>query len=135
MESSDIGHDEPQVDQDKDFGWIRDSVEPQINKIIHRSWDTFGDATTEEPCSAYISDGYPQAFDAALRLESRNISRQDAPSNVVPYEVLITVCYRMSPYYDPWAEWASSACSTLRRATALYSSATRVIMEASNRQL
>lgn len=97
MESSDIGHDELQLDQDEDIWGIGDFIEPQGKEKIHRSWDTFRDNTDKEPCSAYISEGRPQVFDEALRLQSKNTSGNDTPSNVVQYKLLITVWYHWHP--------------------------------------
>jgi hypothetical protein len=96
VESSDIEHDEPQIDQEEDIWGFGDSIEPQGKEIIHRSWDTFGDNAGGEPCSAYISEGRPEVFDAALRLQSRNTSGKDTPSSVVQYRLLINVCYQLA---------------------------------------
>lgn len=94
VESSDLGHDGSQVDEDEDIWRFGDLVEPEGNEIIHRSWDNFGDnAGVEEPCSAYISEGPPQVFDAALRLQRRKTSSKDATSNIVQSKLLTTVCY------------------------------------------
>lgn len=94
VESSDLGHDESHVDQDEDIWRIGDLVEPKGNEIIHRCWDNFGDnAGEEEPCSAYISEGRPQVFDAALRLQRRKTLSKDASSNIVQSKLLTTVCY------------------------------------------
>ncbi len=50
------------------------SVTAPAKEIIYRSWDTFTDLMTTDPCSAYISEHGSPAFDAALRLQAKNDS-------------------------------------------------------------
>ncbi|KAI9877847.1 MAG: hypothetical protein M1830_002650 [Pleopsidium flavum] len=91
LASSDVGHEEAPVVQDEDIWITEDLLGAEKTKLIYRSWDAFTDTTTKEPCSAYLSEGGPQAFDAALSLDSRNGSRKSAPPNVVQSKAF-TMC-------------------------------------------
>ncbi len=81
--SSDVGHDEAPAIQHEDIWITEDFLGAEKNKVIYRSWDAFTDQTTKEPCSAYLSEGGPQAFDAASSLQAKDDSPESAPPNVV----------------------------------------------------